>query len=903
MTTARRSEIDAAFDAALDQPASRRKQWLHDHYRDDPALVGEVQALLAAHDRAEGILEASPVPRPLGARAAPPTDPQRRIGPYRVVREIGRGGMGVVYLAERDDGQYHRRVAVKLLRASPDADELHRRFLGERQILASLDHPNIAQLLDGGITEGQLPYLVMEYVEGLPITTYCDRHRLGLDERLRLFLDVCAAVRHAHQNLVVHRDLKPGNIFVTDDGRVKLLDFGIAKLLNPGLAGLVQPVTRTEFRVMTPEYASPEQIRGEPLSTASDVYSLGVVLYELLAGRRPYRLTTGSPRELATVIGEREPERPSSIATSVVGDDPAADPRAAAAARGTTPDRLRRSLQGDLDAIVMMALRKEPRRRYGTAERLARDIERFLDGRPVLAHRGSRVYRMRRFVARHRGSAVAAAIVVISLVGGSAVALWQGAAARADRDRAAAALRESEDVTRFLVGLFEASDPLEHGATAIGVRDLMQRASLHVEELGEQPLVQARMLQVMGRVYRNLADHDTSRRLLERSLAIRAAALDSTDPDVTATLLDLAASLRHQNRFPDAEAAARRGLRLRLLAGGDHQPDAAEFLLELSGLAVYRAALGAADSLAVEAVALRRRDLRPTDPLLASALERHAATRRRLGRSDEAERLLREALAIYSGRDSSGPSANATRLRLADMISQDRDDRDEAEALYRRAVSDLRARLGPEHPRAMYAANDYAGFLTMHGRVREAEPIVRANLDGMVRTFGPDHPSTASQRGLVARVVALVGRFAEAESLSRSALDTYERIYGRGSNAYIGGVTTLGRNLAAAGRLAEADSLMRLAIAIRRTDLQETDTPLMCIGLAGLAGVATARGAYAEADSLYQEALRILRLHTAEEHRDIRRVHAGLARLYDASGRPALAESHRRLAGSDVTPF
>jgi serine/threonine-protein kinase len=224
------------------------------------------------------------------------TGRDRRIGPYRVVRELGRGGMGVVYLAERDDGQYRQRVAVKLLRSSPDAEELRRRFLAERQILASLSHPHIAQLLDGGISDGELPYLVIEYVDGLPITDYCDRHRLGIDERLRLFQDVCAAVQHAHQNLVLHRDLKPGNVLVTAAGTVKLLDFGIAKLLNPSLAGTEQPVTRTAFRMMTPAYASPEQVRGDSLTTASDVYALGLLLYELLVGCPAHRIDTDSPR-------------------------------------------------------------------------------------------------------------------------------------------------------------------------------------------------------------------------------------------------------------------------------------------------------------------------------------------------------------------------------------------------------------------------------------------------------------------------------------------------------------------------------------------------------------------------------------------------------------------------------
>ena len=905
MNESRRADVDAAFDAALDQAPGERIRWLREHYPADRSLVDEVQALLAAHERAEGILEAMPVQRPAGP-AATDSIPHRRIGPYRVLREIGRGGMGVVYLAERDDGQFRRRVAIKLLRASPDAEELHRRFIAERQILASLDHPNIAQLQDGGVTDGQLPYLVMEYVEGLPITTYCDRHRLGLDDRLRLFTDVCAAVRHAHQNLVVHRDLKPGNILVTGDGRVKLLDFGIAKLLNPGISAVAQPVTRTEFRVMTPEYASPEQVRGEPLSTASDVYSLGVVLYELLAGRRPYRITSGSPGELATVICEREPERPSSRTGQAAEDgvEPAtADPAAIAAARNTTPERLRRELQGDLDAIVMMALRKEPRQRYGTAERLARDIERYLDGRPVLAHRGSRAYRIRRMAARHRGSALAAAIVAASLVGGGAIAIWQAAAARAERDRATAAMQESEQVTAFLIGLFEANDPMEGSGAVVGIRDLLRRASSHAEELGHQPRVQARMLEVMGRVYLNLADYPAAHSLMQRALGIREALHDSTHPEVTGTILTLSESLRHQNRFAEAESVTTRGLRLRRQAGGTHLPDVADFLFELSGLAVRRADLVGADSIASAALALRRSERGPDDPLLARALERAAATRRRLGRAAEAEQLLREALAIHSGVSETSASASYTRLRLADAISQDRQAYREADQLYRQAITDLRVALGPDHQRSLAATNDYARFLARRGRIAEAEVLYRENLERVRRIYGADHPITAAQIGLVASAAAASGRYAEGDSLVRLELVAYERIYGRAGNEYIGALGHLARTLTAAGRVREADSVARVAVAIRRDEMGEQDTPLLAIALAGLAGTATARGEYAEADSLYEEALRMLRLHTGEQHRDIRRVHAGLARLYDRWGRPADAASHRTLAGPDIQPY
>ena len=502
-----RHEIESIFETAIELAPADREYWLAERCGTDPRLRAEVDALLAAHERAEGMLEASVAVA--AAEALKDVERGRRIGAYRVLRELGRGGMGVVYLAERDDGQYEHRVAIKLLRAGPEADDLHRRFVAERQILASLKHRGIAQLLDGGVTEGDIPYLVMEYVDGVPITTYCDQRKLGIDERLRLFHDVCGAVHYAHQNLIIHRDIKPGNILVSPDGGAKLLDFGIAKLLNPALGASDQPLTRTELRAMTPEYASPEQVRGETVTTASDVYALGIVLYELLSGQRPYHLTSGSPQELMEVVCTRVPERPSSVAEP----------------------RVRPLLSGDLDAIVMMALRKDATDRYGSVDLLWGDIQRHLDGLPVLAHRGSRLYRTRKFLGRHRVESAAAALVALSLAIGAGAAIRQATLAGHERDRAERALadaeqslKQSESVTGFLVGLFDVTTPMP-GATALTARELVRRGAMQLETFQGQPLVQARMLEAMARVHMTMAQYPEARVALERALALRVARL------------------------------------------------------------------------------------------------------------------------------------------------------------------------------------------------------------------------------------------------------------------------------------------------------------------------------------------------------------------------------------------
>ena len=418
--------IEQLLDAALDLPPAERDAFLSDACGGDAVLRLEVQSLLDASERSAEFLErpVAELAAPLVGQLTPRAMAPLRVGPYRVIREIGRGGMGAVYLAERDDGEFRQAVALKLIRGGLHDAELDerivRRFREERQILASLQHPRIARLVDGGITGG-LPWFAMEHVDGSAIDRYCDDHRLGIDARLRLFCDVCEAVHFAHQSLVVHRDLKPSNILVTAVGAVKLLDFGIAKVVaettGTSTADGGSGLTRTGERLLTPAYASPEQIRGRPISPATDVYSLGVLLYLLLTGRLPFNSAGGGVHDLERAILEEEPTRPSVAVTREVaarGPRAALTPAAASAARATTPGGLCRSLRGDLDAIVLHAMRKEPEQRYAGADRLAADVRRYLEHRPVAARGTVPGYRVRSFVRRHRVSvtAVAAGMVV-----------------------------------------------------------------------------------------------------------------------------------------------------------------------------------------------------------------------------------------------------------------------------------------------------------------------------------------------------------------------------------------------------------------------------------------------------------------------------------------------------------
>jgi non-specific serine/threonine protein kinase/serine/threonine-protein kinase len=475
MTTADRwARIKQLFEAALEREPAERSAFLDEQCAGDADLRHEVDALLSADNENDEFLQ-EPAVDLLGLGASG-TDvaPGLRIGPYRVLREMGRGGMGVVYEAERADLQYRKRVAIKVIRRGMDSELILRRFRQERQILAALNHPNIAGLLDGGMTPDGQPYLVMEFVEGVPIHSYVTRHNLSLPDRIRLFREVCAAVHFAHQNLVVHRDLKPSNILVTEAGDVKLLDFGVAKMLRPDLE-LTVPVTEAGARVLTPAYASPEQIRGEQVTTATDVYSLGVILYEVLTGRPPFDFSDTSFQQVERMVCDAIPTRPSA-AVAFDTTRPTDSPELRA---------LRRMLIGELDNIVLMAMRKEPSRRYASAAALADDLGRYLGGLPVVALKDTALYRLRKFVQRQKYFAIAAAIGFLVLCGGIGATLWQARGANQARRIAEQRFVDLHSLTKTLV--FDVHDALAEVPGATRTRELVvRRAFEYLDRLSQQ---------------------------------------------------------------------------------------------------------------------------------------------------------------------------------------------------------------------------------------------------------------------------------------------------------------------------------------------------------------------------------------------------------------------------------
>ncbi len=477
------------FQAALEKTPEERAAFLRAACADDAALHGEVDSLLASNASAGDFLDAVRFPALPWDDAAAPAEagPLRRIGPYVIVREIGRGGMGSVYLAERSDREYRGQVALKLVKRGMDTEFILNRFRAERQILASLSHPNIARLLDGGTTDDGLPYFVMEFIDGRILTDDCDSRGLGLRERIDLFRTVCAAVQYAHGNLVVHRDIKPSNLMVTADGTVKLLDFGLAKLLDPRKSGESFYQTMAGVGIFTPEYASPEQVQSLPVTTSTDVFSLGVILYELLSGAHPFRRADSKPADIMTAILEAEPLPPS----------------AAASARSDVPRA--RALKGDLDTIVLTALRKEPERRYATVEKLSADLSRYLSGLPVSARSDTLVYRAGKFVRRHRLGVAAGLLVALSLVAGLSVALWE---ARVARKNEALAIERFDDVRKLarkvLFDLHDKIKPLPGSTPAR--EELVKTALEYLNGLAAQASTDRELLRELATAYVRVGD-------------------------------------------------------------------------------------------------------------------------------------------------------------------------------------------------------------------------------------------------------------------------------------------------------------------------------------------------------------------------------------------------------------
>ena len=763
MTPERWQRIQALFHEALELAPERRAAFLEAQCAGDAALREEVASLLSADADAPPILDTAleELACLLPDDDAPRPGPSR-IGPYELVRELGRGGMGRVYLAERVD--VGKRVALKVLNESLRSSTRERRFLSERRILARLEHPNIARLLDAGVTDDGLPYFAMEHVEGQPIDRYADAHRLKVRQRLELFQIVCEAVQYAHRNLLVHRDLKPSNILVTEKGEVKLLDFGIAKLLgsaDDAAEAAEAPLTQPGLRAMTPEYASPEQVRGEEaVTTASDVYGLGVLLYELLTGQRPYRLQGPGALALERAIQEAQPERPSVVVArpglaprSLAAPDsllkdglPVVTPEAISRARRTPPERLRRQLRGDLDNIVLMALRKEPERRYPAAAQLAKDIGRHLTGLPVEAQQDTVAYRTGKFVRRHwRGVSVTA--LVVAVIAASVLAFTNRL--QLERDRARLEAAKAEKVSDFLINLFDVSDPFSAASVrtdTMQVRDFLNNRAMEVATLETEPETRAQLLGVVARMYRGVGMYGNADTLSEQALRDARLAYAEPDAELAHALNERADLLRLQGAYEEADTLLREALAIRQALQEEEaaESDVTRTLNSLAELLHEKGDYGEAEAFYREALDVRRRRLPESDPKIAESLNNLALLLYDQGALDRAEPLFRTALAIYELPANGGAPQKADVLDNLGSVMQAKGDLEEAEALFGQALDLKIELLGEDHWRVADGQMKVARARQAQGDYDEAEALYQEALQRYRFQLGENHWRIAS---------------------------------------------------------------------------------------------------------------------------------------------------------------
>ena len=814
-------EVDELLDAALDLPPAERFPFLRRSCGDDEPLLSYVERLVRADSSSPSFLDsdaaafAEDMLRDVHDLLESAAE-ERFVGAYRLVRRIGRGGMGDVYLAERSDGAFEQQVALKLLRREMGSDVSVQRFRSERQILASLSHPNIARVFDGGIAGDGTLYLVMEFVDGMPIDAYCDTQRLSIRERIRLWIQAAEAVQYANQNLVVHRDLKPSNILVGSDGRVKLLDFGIAKLLDPDRPD-EHPHTRTGAHVMTPQFASPEQIRGEPVTTASDVYQLGLLLYGTLTGRPAYDVEADSIAAMARTILEEAPARPSSVVTRSDGSEGSASAPVLSGLRASTPERLARALRGDLDAIVLKALRKEPAERYASAGHLVDDLRRYLAGQSVSALTGSFRYRARTFLRRYRWPVAVAAMFAVLVIGYAVTVTLQAREIAGERDRARIEAEKAAQVTVFLTSLLEAEDPFQAQGDTVTLREVLARASVRIrDELADQPEVQAQLYYTTGRVYFNLSNLAAADSLLQAALVLRRSLFgDGPSSEVAEVQRELSRVRMALGDFPGAEALQREALAHQRRLFRDDHPDLASDLTDFGEVLRVQGRFDEAEPVYQEAIAMYRRLEETPGEGLAGALNNLGLLYHQMWRYVDAQPLYEEALALYQeALGERHPYALSTLHNLAGL-ARSIGDYTQAIELFRRVYALDRDVQGATHQYTMASLANLGLTLVYRGEYAEAEEALQRALDGLRAMLDADHPSIPLRLVHLSILRQDQGRFREAEALLREAHRLRLSRFGEGHSAEARSLQQLGEMYAAEGRHAEAESYFLRALAIR----------------------------------------------------------------------------------------
>ena len=770
MDKKRWAQIGSLFLEALELDVEERALFLDKVCADDPTIRGEIEALLLASEEEMALaLEDRLLQGEAQFVAEPGAYENQVVGAYRLEELIGSGGMGEVYRASRNDGQFDHKVALKLIHPGYRSKQILARFRLERQVLARLSHPNITQLLDGGIDEEGRSYFVMQYVQGVPITEYCDSHRLSINERLTLFRIVCEAVQHAHRNLVVHRDIKPSNILVTEDGVVKLLDFGIAKILNPDWEKTLA-VTHTGMKFMTPEYAAPEQVRGEAITTATDVYGLGILLYEMLTGSRPYQISSRAPSDIERTICETLPTRPSEVFdTSRINADAVHDLEAAGRARQAGIHRLKNLLRGDLDNIVLMALRKEPSRRYPTAVQLAEDIDRYQKKLPVQAQRDSMSYRLEKFVQRHRLPVAFSIAVVAVLLAFSIVTALQSRLLKKERDLARTEKERSERVIGVLVSLFETANPaIVPGGDTLRVGEFVdQGAEKSLAEVEDDPAVATQLKHTLGQMYAAQGQYQTGHKFLEEAYEMQEALYGREDSTTTAYLHEVATMTW---RLGDQESARTMFADLldrnQRIFGNEH-PRVAR---SMQNVALTMEDQEEKLALLETSLAMRRKLLPPGHADIADGLNQLAIFHFHEGAYERALHLLEESLDIVEANHSTTHPNTLAVMSNISMCHSRLGNADDAIGIQQEVIGRLQTIKSDSSVQMSNAWNNLGVLLTNKGRFEEAEHAFSQALGIQSFLLGETHPRVVSTTRNLGVILGLLERYDDGIALLEQAL-------------------------------------------------------------------------------------------------------------------------------------
>lgn len=847
-SAAHAAQLNALLEQALDLDAEPRRDFLARLRDEAPGLHAELAELLALAEAPAPWLD----PAQLDRRAAWSvlgsqdigSEAGERIGPWRLLRRIGSGGMGSVFEVSREDGGFAQSAALKLIRADLATPGFFTHFERERQILASLNHPGVAHLLDGGRLADGRPYLVMEYVDGLRIDDWCDERRLDLDARLALVVQVAEALDHAHARRVVHRDLKPSNIVVTGDGVVKLLDFGIAKVLHSDAAAA--PLQQTATQLFTPDYATPEQLRGEPSDVYSDVYQLGLLLYELASGQRAQQPADLSAAALERAICLDDPPLPSAAAA-------ASPPQIAAKIGGLAPAALARRLRSDLDLIVMKALRKQPSRRYASVRDLVDDLRRWQHHRPVRARPETLRYRTARFVRRHAWAVAGVAVLFALTAAYALMATLQAREIARQRDLAQTEVRKAQQVKSLVLRLFEGADPERGAGAELSARELLDFGWQAIDaELDAQPEVQVELLTTVGETYRQLGSYDKAEPLFNRARELAQAHVQVPATARAAVLRGLGALTTTLGRFDEAEALLRQAEELFRQGGPSAQADLARTINDRGVLAQMRADYVGAEPLFRAALAQRRALFGERHRDVAETLAGLGNTLQVRGDYHAAEPFLRQSLALNRQLRPAGHPIIASSLAALAELERSLGHFAVAEALYREALADMSKSRGGEHVYTATLMNNLARVLKAQRKNDEAESLLLHALAIRRKQLGEQHPTVAMNLGDLGWVVEGAGKLDAAEGYYREALAHYAADHPWRSSA----VFNLGSVLEKRGDLAGAERQYREALAAQR-EQYGAEHEVVGIDLRQLGVVLSKQGRKDEAQASLRQALQI----------------------------------------------